>query len=92
MSVERNHATLRGAEAVIKWGWHTAVSLGPWSVEVDPTQRTLTGKVVKADTFRVLQQPLKFYVSRPRGTAWVWPVESLHVADGELTARLGPQE
>lgn len=87
-----NKATLRGLEARIDWGYQLAVRLGPWTVDVDLTHRTLTGRVTEADTFRVQQQPLTFTVSRPRGQCWTWPVETLHIADGKLTASLGPQE
>jgi len=87
-----NKATLRGAEAVITWGYHPAIRLGPWRVELDAQSLTLNGKVLTTDTFRASQQPLTFTVSRPQGLKWCWPVESLHIADGELTARLGPQE
>lgn len=86
-----NKATIRGVEAVIRWGYHSAVRLGPWTVDVDATQRTLSGTVIESDTFKASQQPLTFVVSRPQGT-WTFPVNTLHIAGNELTASLGPQE
>jgi hypothetical protein len=86
-----NTATLRGLEARIDWGYFPAVRLGSWTVTVDATHRTLTGRVTESDTFRVQQQPLTFVVSRPRGN-WLFPVNTLQIADGQLTASLGPQE
>jgi hypothetical protein len=86
-----NKGTIRGPEAVIRWGYHSAVRLGSWTVDLDPTHRTLTGRVMEADTFRAQQQPLTFVVSRPQGS-WVFPVNTLHIAGDELIATLGPQE
>lgn len=83
---------MRGAEATIRWGYHPAVRLGAWAVEGPPTTRMLTGTVKESDEFRVQQQPLTFVVSRPQGSAWCWPVETLQIAGDQLTAKLGPQE
>jgi hypothetical protein len=82
-----HQVTMRGPEGAVKWGYHTAASLGSWSV----TGQTLTAKVVSVDTCAVTQQPLTFVVPRPRG-AWRWTVTALHIADGTLTASVSPQE
>jgi hypothetical protein len=85
-------ATLRGPQAVIRWGYQPAVILGPWSVENEAGRRVLTASVITTDQLRVSQQPLTFIVSRPSGQMWRWPVETLQIAGTQLTASLGPQE
>lgn len=79
--------TVRGQAAVLKWGYHDAATLGSWTLYLG----TLTAAVVSADQFRITQQPIVFVASHAAG-AWRWPIEALSIADGTLTARLGPQE
>lgn len=84
-----NHITYRGDRAILKWGYLDAGTVGTWTVVVDPTGADLSASVVTMDAFRVAQRPITFAVARPSGT-WRWPVESLHIEGGTLTARLGP--
>lgn len=84
---------MRGAEAVIRWGYHTAARLGSWTITQEGTQPLkVTAKVLDSDTVRAAQQPLTFDVSRPQGRRWRWPVESLQFVGSEMIAQLGPQE
>jgi hypothetical protein len=48
--------------------------------------------VLSADAFKVSQRPLTFVVRRPKGVTWRWPVQTLQIDSGSLTASLGPQE
>jgi hypothetical protein len=45
--------------------------------------------VVLADAFKMSQQPLMFVAPTERGE-WRWPILSVTVTDGALTASLGP--
>lgn len=84
--------TIRGAEATVRWVYHRAAELGSWELTVDDTVGTVTAKVTAADDFKLAQQGLVFRVDRQNGPAFIWPVQSLHVADGMLTARVSLQE
>lgn len=83
--------TLRGPQAELRWGYHPAATLGPWTLQVDSTGGTVTASIVTVDTFRVSQQPVTFQVTRP-GATWRWPVVSLQIAAQTVTAVLGPPE
>lgn len=84
--------TLTGHDGAIVWGYHTAASVVSWSLSATGTTGTLTAKVSKADTFKLTQQDLKFRVRRQAGTSLEWPIDSLHVADGTVTATVRLQE
>ena len=84
--------TIHGPEGVVRWVYHSAATLGAWTLTVTPAGGDLTATVVSADDFKLSQQGLTFRWSRQNGSAWVWPIQSLHVADVTLTARVGPQE
>ena len=84
--------TMTGPDGAIRWGYHTAATVGAWTFTADATGGNLTAQVVTADDFKLSQQELTFRCNRQKGPAWVWPVQSLSVAGGTLTARLGPQE
>lgn len=76
----------------MRWGYHRAAQLGPWTFTADATGGDLTATVESADAFKLSQPALTFRVDRQNGPAWIWPVLSLHYADGALSARLGSQE
>jgi hypothetical protein len=85
-----NRTVLRGLAAQVKWGYRVAASLGPWELAMESHGGTLTAAVVSSDACAVSQRPLIFEVSRPKGQRWVWPIESLQIKDGRLTASVGP--
>jgi hypothetical protein len=87
-----NSFAARGAAGVVRWSYHTAASLGPWTMALGPEGITLTASVLSSDAFKVSQQPLTFMVVRPNGVTWRWPIQSLQIDSGSLTASLGPQE
>lgn len=83
---------LEGVTASLRWGYTQAAVLGAWSAVPGPGGRlTVTAKVVSQNTMRVAQRPLVFEARHAKG-AWRWPVLELQVADGSLTAILGPHE
>lgn len=88
-----NRVVMRGAAGGVKWGYYPAADLGAWSLTIDPSSGgQLSAAVVSHDGYRLSQQPLTFVVRRSSGQAWTWPIESLTVQNGSITARLGPQE
>lgn len=85
-----NSVRFSGDGGEIKWAYHTAASLGSWSIDTDSHGRiTLTAKVVSADTFKASQAPLTFQVPRPSGQVWSWPITSLQISETAVTATLG---
>jgi hypothetical protein len=85
-------ATIRGPQAVIRWVYHQAARVGPWEVTTDGGGALLTAAVIEGDAFKLAQPGLTFRVSLQNGKAWTWPIESLQIAAGTLSARLGPQQ
>lgn len=83
----KNHLEIRGDAGQLRWSYHVAALLGSWTL----VDHVLTAKVLTSDALRVSQRPLTFLVPRP-GRPWVWPLDSLQIADGTLTATVGPQE
>ncbi len=82
-------STLTWDGGEIRWAYHVAASVRSWTITSGNGERILTGVVEAVDAFRVAQAPLRFTVPFKR---WAWPIESLQIADGRFTARLGPQE
>jgi len=79
-------------EATISWAWHTAAVCKGWQVHKSEKGKwSLTARVVRADRFKLQQQPLRFNVPR-QGGHWSWPVKAVTVQDQQLTAALGPME
>ncbi len=87
-----NTFVFRGEAAELRWGYHPAAVLTDWTMTPQgASSLTVTARVVSSDAFRVSQHPIVFTV--PRQIAdWKWPVRSLQIANGALTAELGPQE
>lgn len=79
---------IRGAAAVLKWGYTTAASLGAWSVAGTPGSWTFTATVISKDDFRLSQRPLE--VVTPNG--WHWTILTLQIAGPTLTASIAPSE
>lgn len=88
----QSRVTFKGPSGEVRWAYHGAATLGPWTVVAEPTGGTLTASLVSHDAFRVTQRPLTFVVPRPQGRSWRWPIESLQIAGDTVTARLGLQE
>jgi hypothetical protein len=84
--------TARGVSAEIRWAWHCAAKLGAWTLTDSNGSLQLTADVQEADDTRVSQHPLTFVVSRGDKPAWRWPVHTLQISAGTLTASLVPEE
>lgn len=82
---------VRGATGEIRWAYLPAVVFGPWRLETEPGGASLQGQVVSRDAFREAQEPLTAVLHIGRQTL-VYPVTSLHVDGGQLSAQLGPQQ
>jgi hypothetical protein len=87
-----NRAVIRGPEAFVKWGYHVAASLGPWTLTAEGGGGTVTAKVVQHDACAVSQTPLAFVVPRPKGHKWVWPIHGLQISGDQLTLSVGPPQ
>jgi hypothetical protein len=89
-----NRAVIRGSGAVVKWGYHVAASLGPWTLSAEGAGGVVTATVVTHDACAVSQQPLAFVVPRPNGHKWVWPVQTLQISGDQLTltVNMAPEE
>jgi hypothetical protein len=87
-----NRAVIRGQEAQVRWGYHLAASLGPWTLTAEGASSTVTAKVVTHDACAVSQRPLTFVVVRPKGQKWVWPVEHVAVSGDTITLSVGPPQ
>lgn len=74
---------VRGAVAEIRWGHYSAARLGSWTLD----DGVLTATIAHVDAFRVSQWPLTLVIGSIER-----PIVALQIADGTLTARLGPQE
>jgi len=84
--------TVTGQTARVAWGYLTAATVRAWTVtKAEDGSWSLAATIDDTDTFRVTQRPLVFKASHARGT-WRWPVATLQITDGTLTASLGPPE
>jgi hypothetical protein len=79
--------TLRGARGLVKQGYHVAAEIADFVLAIKTGD--LVGRVARCDPFLLTQTPLVFVMPTKVGAA-TWPIELLTVADGRLTARLGP--
>jgi hypothetical protein len=83
---------IRGVQASVRWGYHPAAALGPWTLTASDTGGHIEAQIVSADDYRLSQPALKFCVTRQNGIVATWPVLTLHVAGQTLYASVGPQE
>jgi hypothetical protein len=84
--------TVTGQTARVAWGDLTAAHVRAWTVtKAHDGSWSLAATVDDQDAFRVTQRPLVFSARFGRVTRR-WPVESLQMLDGTLTASLGPPE
>lgn len=84
--------TLRGLEATVVWGYHTAAVCSSWTIFRTPQgQWTLQATLRRADHFQLRQQNLKFAAPR-KGGYFCWPVVGVTLGPHTLAATLGPPE
>ena len=85
------HLSLRGTQASLLWGYHTAAALTTWHIAKQAGGWKLTATIARADRFQLRQKPLLFTAPR-KGGFWAWGVESVDVGPSSLVATLGPPE
>jgi hypothetical protein len=83
--------TVRGVEGAIRLGYYPVGTLRAWIVTRMDDTWSLTATVESLDVFRASQRPLTF-VARHKDGRWVWPIQTLQISGGSLTASLGPPE
>jgi hypothetical protein len=82
---------IRGVVGSIRWAYHVAAAIRDYQVTRTGTAWALTGRVVSSDAFKLQQRPLTFVAPHKYGE-WRWPIETLALVDGQVTAQLGPPE
>jgi len=87
-----NDVTMRGGEAAIVWGYHTAAVCRSWTVHRTANgEWTVRADVTRADPFQLRQRDLKF--AAPRNGGWYcWPIVAVSLVANKLAATLGPLE
>jgi len=81
---------ISGVVGQIKWSYYVAAAINGYTVTRTPENTwSLRGTVVNHDAFKLAQKPLLFVAPHARGE-WRWPITSWDLAEGSLTAMLGP--
>jgi len=83
--------TIRGLEATVVWGYHTAAVCRAWTITRTPSGWALEASLARADAFQLRQPDLKFTAPRVGGF-FCWPILSVTVGTASLMAQLGPPE
>jgi hypothetical protein len=89
------NVSLRGRAGSIVWNARAAATVGAWvATRDDNRQWTLHATVATVDTFCMRQVPLLFQAPRVHKPAgyWVWPIRTVKIDRGTLTAALDPPE
>jgi len=81
--------SIRGVTATLRWAYYDAARLEGYTITRDDTTWRASGRIVWSDAFKLKQQPLYFIAPHARGF-WEWPIVDYGIADGRLTATLGP--
>lgn len=84
--------TIHGPSARICWSYRPAATLGPWDLTADETGTRLTAQIVTSEPFALTQQGLTFRWRRASGKEARWPILSLQIAGGTVSAQLGAEE
>jgi hypothetical protein len=85
---------ITGVVGQIKWSYYVAAAINGYTVTRTPENTwRLRGTVVLSDAFKLAKQPLMFVAPHRLGGVdgeWRWPILEMEMADGSLTAKLGP--
>lgn len=85
-------ALITGVVGQVKWHYYVAAAINGYTVSRSAEgQWTVRATVVLSDAFKLSQRPLVFVAPTKQGDMR-WPIESLELAEGTLTASLGPPE
>lgn len=83
--------SITGVVGQVKWAYYVAAAINGYTVTRVGPQWSLRATVVTADAFKLSQRPLMFVAPHEKGE-WRWPILDYQLAEGALTARLGPPE
>lgn len=85
--------TVRGVAGALYWGYYLAGTVKAWTATRSATNPhgTITATIVTLDAYRATQRPMMFVVSHQHGS-WRWPIVDLQIAEGGMTAQLGPPQ
>jgi hypothetical protein len=83
--------TIKGVVGQIMWGYYPAASINGYTVVRNGTAWSLRATVVMSDAFKMTQKPLIFIAPHQHGR-WSWPIKSVQIQNGALTAELGPPD
>ena len=82
-------ASITGARGRVRWAYYDAAIVTNYTLTRDGGRWRLTGQVTASNPLALQQRPLVFEVPH-NGGAWEWPIETVDVQDGRLSATLGP--
>lgn len=83
---------IQGVVGQIKWGYYVAAAVNGYHVtRTSQGKWSVRGTVVLSDAFKIAQRPLMF-VAPHQGGEWRWPIQSIEIVNGSMTASLGPPE
>lgn len=81
---------ITGQSGAVRWGYHCAATLGPWSMTSTADGGTFTAQVTQHDEFRIQQNPLVLVV--PAGASqWRWWLRDVRMSGTTLTAAIDPR-
>lgn len=86
-----NSVTITGVHGQLFWGYALAGDVRRWTATRSNGHGTLTGTIATADGYRVQQRPLVFVVPHDKGE-WRWPLGTVDITNGVLTATIGELE
>ena len=82
--------SITGMEGQVTWSSYTAAAVHGYTItRTEGAGWALRGFLGASDAFKLAQRPLVFVAPHAKG-AWRWPITDLSIADGALTATLGP--
>jgi hypothetical protein len=81
---------MAGAAGQIHWAYAVAAECEKFEVRQKGKALSLVARLASSDVFKLRQSPLAFVV-KVGGGRWTWPITSLTISDGLLTAQLQPQ-
>jgi len=84
--------TISGPEAVIRWGYHRAAVLGPWSMtrRADGMAYDVTATVTSVNAHQIAEDGLTLTTEKPWRCRW--PITSHTIVNSTFTATLGQRE
>lgn len=90
-AAEIHRGILRGVEGRIKWRYYDAATIHVYTITRSAGRWDLRGTVGLSNAFKLSQRPLTFVAPHAHGE-WRWPIQSVEITHGSLSASLGPPE